>query len=194
MSTGFALWRKNSRGIDWGSLALDADGTVHLNTVEGSATVRLEPDSAPYVDAYVRDDWLCLLGGADRHLVLGHRQPVELSVAGELQRIGRKSEGFDFETHSVRFHDRPGHNQCVLAWELGLALLDPDLGLVWVFEHHDVNQRLLKITETTVELRGLYQTISVSLHDGAADVHAFREPVHDDGGETLAHWMRGIGR
>lgn len=193
MSTGFALWRKNTRDMDWGRLALDDDGTLQLDTSTGSAILRLDPDTAPYVDAYIRDDWLCVLGAVDGHLVLGHRLPTHLRVAADLHRVGKNSEGFAFETHSVRFHDRPGHDQCVLAWELGVALVDPRLGIVWAFEHRDVNQRLLRITESAVELRGLYQTIFISLHDGAADVRAFRKPTHDDG-ETLAQWMRGIGR
>lgn len=68
----------------------------------------------------------------------------------------------------MRFHDRPDHDQCVLAWEIGVALLDPRAGIVWQYVHDDVDQRVVGITAGAIELMGAEKAISVSLGNGAA--------------------------
>jgi hypothetical protein len=192
MSIGFALWRGDTRDVGWGELFLGADGGLSLGVPGGSAQVGLDPTTAPYVDAYVAQDWLCAVGGADAGLVLGLRDGPQLAVVAELER-SQAGDRFAFDRHSLRFHDRVGHDQCILSWEIGVALVDRNEGLVWSYVHADVNQRLVKITAETVQLRGLYQSISVSLDDGTAAVDEFAPPPTASG-ETLAEWMRGIGR
>lgn len=192
MSNGFALWKGNSKSIDWGELSLDASGRLALRGKTRTAEVTLDPSTVPYVDVYTTQDWMCAVGGADRRLVVGHVEGPRLDAVAELERI-KTGDRFEFERHSLRFHDRPGHDQCVLSWEIGVGLVDRQAGLVWSYVHHDVNQRLVRITDETMQLRGLYQTVSVSLTDGTALVKEFAAPpaVND---ETLAEWMRGIGR
>lgn len=190
MSNGFALWMNDATSVDWGELSLDSVGKLVLRRMTGSAEVTLDPSTTPYVDVYTNQDWLCAVGGADSRLVVGHAGGPRLEVVAEIER-GAVGKHLEFERHSLRFYDRPGHAQCLLAWETGIGLVDRQDGLLWSHMHHDVNQRLMKVTGEDVQLRGLYQTISVSLTDGTAQVKEFAAPVVD--GEIFAEWMRGIG-
>jgi hypothetical protein len=192
MSNGFALWKNNSRALEWGELSLASNGTLTLVGDAGAVDLVLDLADSPYVDTYITPSWMCAVGAANRQLVIGHAQGPRLQVVGELERAER-GDRFEFETHSVRFHDRPGHDHCILSWEMGVALVDPVAGLVWAHMHHDPNQRLMRITDATVELKSVNQAISVSLVDGAAQVttSGTRSRVNE---ETLAHWMREIGR
>lgn len=191
MGTGFALWKNDVRDLGWGMLSLDASGTLSLGGPSGSAAVRLDPAHVPYVDVYLADDWLCAVGGSDPGLVVGRAASLE-RVAG-LERA-REDDRLGFEAHTLRFHDRPGHDQCVLSWEIGVALVDPEAGVVWSYVHGDVHQRVMAITAQTVELRGLYRAVCVDLDEGTASSREFRARPAEHDSLMMAEWMRGIGR
>jgi hypothetical protein len=167
MSHGFALWKNDSSDLGWGALTLASDGNLGLRTPDGTADVRLDLSTSPFVDAYAAPRWFCAVGSAASQLVMGHAEGPRVGVIAELERLDRGGR-YDSGVHALRFHDRPDHDQCVLAWEIGVALLDPAVGTVWTHVHHDVSQRLVRITSENVELMGERDAISVSLGDGAA--------------------------
>lgn len=191
MTNGFALWKGDVRDVGWAEISLSADGRLALQHSGRGAEVGLDPVATPYVDVFVADDWLCAVGGSDSVLVIGHQRGPDLEAVVHLERA---SEGTScaFERHSLRFHRRAGRDQCVLAWEVGVALIDPRVGLVWTHVHGDVNQRLMAITDSSVELRGLHQAISIDVADGSTRTNELLPPPVGSR-DVIAEWMRGIG-
>lgn len=167
MSHGTALWKTSTAVEEIGTLALAGDGTLTLTSPTGSVELALELSTSPFLDVYATPEWFCAVGAADRQLVVGRAAGPTLEVIVELERLGRGGR-YDSGAHAVRFHDRPDHDQCVLAWEIGVALLDPRAGIVWQYVHDDVDQRVVGITAGAIELMGAEKAISVSLGNGAA--------------------------
>ena len=167
MNHGTALWKGTSAVADLGTLSLSGGGTLRLETPTGSAELALELSTSPFLDVYATPACMCAVGAAARQLVMGRAASPDLDVLAEIDRLDRGGR-YDSGAHAVRFHDRPGHDQCVLAWEIGIALLDSGTGVVWTNLHGDANQRLVAITSETVELVGLDKALTVSLVDGAA--------------------------
>lgn len=167
MNHGTALWKGSSAVEDFGKLSLSADGTLTLEAPTGSAELALELSTSPFVDIYATPTWMCAVGAAARQLVIGRAAGPSLEVIAEIDRLGRGGR-YDSGAHVVRFHDRPAHDHCVLAWEIGVALLDEKAGVVWANAHGDVNQRVVEITAETIELMGVDKAISISLEAGTA--------------------------
>lgn len=163
MSHGTALWKGSTTAVGGlGELALAGDGTL---TLAGVARLRLDLVTSPFLEVYATSLWMYGVGAADRQLVAGRADGPGLEVLAEIDRLDRGGR-YDAATHAVRFHDRPDRDQCVLAWEIGLALLDPNAGLVWTVRHGDTGQRVVGITAATVELMGRDTAITVDLDHG----------------------------
>lgn len=192
MFDGTALWLGDTWNLRWGELSLARDGTLTLRTSDGVSQARLELGASAFVDAFATENWLTVVGASADELAIGHRDGPRLDVAGRIPRLDRTgSVGFD--AHAVRFHPRGDRDQCVLAWEIGIALVDPREGVVWSFVHDDVDQRMRFMTDETVELSGMQRAFSVELVDGSATVRGVHSRLGVDP-EFIAEWQRGIGR
>tara|TARA_R110002020_G_scaffold75315_16_gene191798 strand:+ start:5112 stop:5687 length:576 start_codon:yes stop_codon:yes gene_type:complete len=191
MPNGTALWKDDDWNPGWGRLAVARNGVLTLTTSDGIASADLNLGGSAFVDVFATEHWLAAVGHAASELVIGHREGPRVDVAANLPRLERTGTGLD--AHAARFHPRPHHDQCVLAWEIGVALIDPWAGVVWSFVHDDVDQRLLSVGECAVELVGLRRSFSVMLADGAATAEALPENSDVDV-ETVAEWRRSIGR
>lgn len=167
MNHGTTLWKTSTAVEDFGELSLAGDGTLTLTSPSGAAELALELSTSPFLDVYATPAWMCAVGAAARQLVLGRAAGPGLEVIAELDRLDRGGR-YDSGAHVVRFHDRPIHDQCVLAWEIGVALVDPLNGMVWKHMHDDANQRVVGITAESIELMGADKAISVDLDDGTA--------------------------
>ena len=191
MPNGTALWKDDNWNPGWGQLELAQDGVLTLSTSDGVAFVDLDLGGSAFVDVFATEQWLAAVGHTASELVLGHREGPRVDVAANIPRLEWTGTGLD--AHAVRFHPRPNHDQCVLAWEIGVALIDPGGGVVWSFIHDEVDQRVLSVGEWAVELVGLRRSFSVMLADGAATVETLPENLDVDI-ETVAEWRRSIGR
>lgn len=167
MHHGTALWKSSTVVEELGKLALASDGTLTLTSPSGAAELTLELSTSPFLDVYVTPAWMCATGVTARQLVLGRAAGPSLEVIAELERLDG-GERYDPGSHAVRFHGRPSYDQCVLAWEIGVALVDPLDGMVWKHMHGDAHQRVVEITAETIELMGVDKAISVGLYDGTA--------------------------
>lgn len=167
MGHGTALWKTSSAVEGLGELSLAGDGTLTLTSSSGAVELSLELSMSPFLDVYATPTWMCAVGAVGQQLVLGHAAGPSLRVLDELDRLDRGGR-YDAGAHAVRFHDRPSYDQCVLVWEIGVALVDPWDGLVWRHVHGDANQRVVGIAAETIELMGVDKAISVGLCDGAA--------------------------
>lgn len=167
MNHGTALWKSNTAVEDFGRLQFAADGTLTLTSPSGSAELPLELSTSPFLDVYATPAWMCALGAAGGQLILGRASGPSLEVIAELDRLDC-GERYDSGTHVVRFHDHPSYDQCVLAWEIGVALVHPLDGMAWKHMHGDANQRVIGITAEAIELMGVDKAVSIDLRDGAA--------------------------
>lgn len=192
MTNGTALWKGDTWNPGWGELSLGRDGALSLSTPDGVDETRVELGASAFVDTYATEDWLAAVGASAHELVLGHREGPRLDVAGTIPRLDRTGRA-GFDAHAVRFHPRADGGQCVLAWEIGIALIDPGQGVVWSFVHDDVDQRVFAVTDQTVELAGVRRAFSVALADGSATVRVVHSNLDVDP-EVMAEWRRGIGR
>lgn len=168
MNYGTAIWKGGTISEDLWNLSLGGDGKLTLASPPSGATeLALELKTSPFLDAYVTPTWMCTIGAADRQIALGLAEGPRLQVIAELDRFDYGGR-YDPGTHVVRFYSRPNHDQCVLIWEIGVALVDPLIGIVWKHIHDDTNQRVVEINGKGIELMGVDMAISVSLADGTA--------------------------
>ena len=192
MVSGTALWKGDTWSTGWGDLSLTTEGVLALSTSEATKEVSLQLGSSAFVDTCATDRWLCAVGASSPEVVIGHRDGPLLDVVAVIPRLQRDGcTGFD--RHAVRFHPRADRDQCLLAWEAGVALVDPADGLVWSFVHDDIDQRVRSVTQHSVELVGVRAAFTLSLEDGAATAREQRS-TRDVDLETLAQWRREIGR
>ena len=164
MSGGFTLWRGDTRRFAWGRLIFDHDA-VRLECAAGTAVTEADPAS-PFIEVYFADDWLVGVGAASSRILLGN-DDATMHICGEVARY-QAPAGYDAAVHAARFHEVPHTRAVVLAWELGVALLDRTGGLLWQFEHGDFNQRVLRVGPNAIELLGTSARYSVALEDGNA--------------------------
>ncbi|MBV6754848.1 hypothetical protein [Rhodococcus opacus] len=192
MSNGIALWKGDTWDTGWGSVTLDEQCELTLTTTDGQVSIPMRLDGSAFVDAYAGGSWVCLMGAAGSQVVLARREGPSLHVIAEVNRIGAGTRTA-IGTHAVRFHPRPETDQCVLAWEIGVALIDPHHGVVWSHVHGDPDQRVLAMTEATAELRGLHAMLTVDLATGAVETREQEQRMAVDRA-TLVAWRQGIGR
>lgn len=192
MTHGTALWKGDTWNAGWGELSLAHDGALLLTTQVGTAETQLNLGASAFVDTYATDSWVAAVGASGHELAVGHREGPRLDLVGTIPRLDLSGRA-GFDAHAVRFHPKEGQNQCVLAWEIGIALVDPSEGVVWSFVHDDVNQRVLAVTDHTAELAGVQRAFSIELADGSATVRVMHNDLDIDP-EIMAEWRRSIGR
>ncbi|MGV9865444.1 hypothetical protein [Rhodococcus koreensis] len=201
MSNGSALWKGNTWDTGWGSVRLGHHSELTVTTPDGVQSILLNAVGSAFVDAYASETWACMMGAAGSQVVLARREGPTIEVIAEVERIGSvgrvgtadEGPGATIGNHAVRFHPRPGTDQCLLAWEIGVALIDPDRGVVWTHVHGDPDQRVLATTETGVELKGLRSALTIDLTSGEIDSRERENPMAVDRA-TLAAWRQSIGR
>lgn len=175
MSGGFTLWRGDNRRFDWGRLTFDHN-IVTLECARRKGVVEADPTS-PFVEVYFADDWLVAIGAASGRILLGHDNAT-IRSCGEVPRY-LSPNGYGAAVHAARFREVPRMPAVVLAWELGVALLDRAEGLQWQFKHGDLNQRVLSVGPDTIELVGASVRYAISLSDGTAVGRDVQRPLSE---------------
>lgn len=192
MGTGIALWKGDTWDVGWGTLTLGEHSGLVLHTADGEARLPLPLARSAFVDAYATDKEVWAVGGADEQVVLAFRNGPRIDIVLRAQRL-EPAPGADVGGHAVRFHPLSDGHLCLLTWEFGAALLDPEAGCRWSHLHRDPELRLRKLSSEVVELAGLHRTITISVADGSVTSRVLNHQVGVDK-ETFAEWRRGIGR
>lgn len=195
MSSGIALWKGDTWDVGWGVAGLDQDGTLTVSTANGTDRITLSLPNSPFVDLHATEASIYAVGAADEQVVLATRDEAgapRIAVIATICRLG-KGIGETFASHSVRFHPRPERDECVLTWELGVALVSPRRGCIWLSYHDDPEQRVRRLTEDQVDLAGFTGAMTINLVDGAILSRSEATSIQVDH-HILTEWRRGIGR
>lgn len=192
MSTGTALWKGDTWRTAWAELSLSSEGRLDIRTSSGAASIRPRLGRSAFIDTYATDRWLCAVGASGEDVVIGSADGPRLEIIGSIQRA-ESSAATGFDAHAVRMHDRPGHDECLLVWERGLAIVSPLDGLRWVTKHGDGDLRMVRLSESTASLVGLGVSLTVDLEDGVMSINEAGVHFEVDR-ETVAEWRRSIGK
>lgn len=189
-SAGTALWKGNQWNTAWCKVSLDHDGSLSIAHKRRLEKLKLELGDSAFVEVFATDQWLCAVGAAGRQIAMANSTAPGLRVVALIDRF---ETGVDspFGNHAVRFHSRPGHEQVVLSWEYGLALLDPLEGCRWSLLHGNQDVRLLKVGANQVELMAPGSSLTVDLATGQLQVVQAKQLAVDR--EVFRHWRSSIG-